>query len=88
MAEMNCPHCGQPMDHIFDERVRRVRRACRDLHIDPLPGGYLWEGDAARVMGLSPDTLRKQAAEGRCRVAFELRGNRRCYALSDIAEFF
>lgn len=70
------------------EQIERAQMAADEAGFKRHPGGFYAEGDAAVLLGLTDSALRKQVQEGRNRIPFIPRGNRRFYWIEEIAHYF
>ena len=91
----HCPHCNPELvaapptndDGVLDER--RLRAHCITVGISLLPGGMVWEADAAVLMGVRPRTLKnRRSLRDPALPRYEIRGKARraVYSLAAIAD--
>ncbi len=92
---LRCPCCGfrGQAERFSDasnkqataKQVDAVLKAAEVLQLELKPGGYFSEVDAAKLLGITADGLRKQVQEHRCRYDYVRRGSRRFYRHDSIA---
>ncbi|MCY1296376.1 hypothetical protein D9M70_457620 [compost metagenome] len=86
-----CPTCGRPLptdpERVLASKADELREACLHLGIAITWDGLVNEPGACELLGYSRDTLRRQIEYGKDRIRHLRRGNRRLYALADLARY-
>ena len=86
-----CPTCGQTMpvdpERAMATKADELRTACQQLGISVTWDGLVNEPGACELLGYGRDTLRRQIEYGKDRISYTRRGNRRLYALTDLARY-
>lgn len=81
-----CPQCGNPIASPIEAKLAQLQRDCRD-HDMVVFQGTVGTADAAKLTGISRDTLKRWQAEGKNQQLKTKVGSRWRYELKSLADF-